>query len=107
MPSSLRFRDGGRIRINVPRTTGSISLSLSWSNKQQHTSTKPTRQPLANETGKQEDVLKGAEPAARIHLSEETKRAMEMMTEEVEWARYIYIADFGDIEKLQNTGAGE
>lgn len=56
---------------------------------------------------KEEDVLKTADIAASMDLSEDAKQAMEVLDEPMNSVYYMYDADFCDIAELHEAGGEE
>lgn len=50
-------------------------------------------------------MLEMTNAAALIDLSEEAKRAIEVLSETMNLVCYIYYADFQDLEELHESGA--
>lgn len=66
----------------------------------------PARVPQPTALEKEKHVSEITNAAALIDLSEEVKRAMEMLSEAMSSLCYMHNADFRDLQELQEAGTG-
>lgn len=83
LTSPFPFRDSGSINTNIPRRNGLMYLKLFQQNKQQRWLNNCARLPLHEVTEKEEDVLAVSRPAAKMGLSVDAMRAMEVLSEAI------------------------
>lgn len=69
-------------------------------------STSPTRLPLLTASEKEENLLEMTNAAALMNMSEEAKRAMELLGEAMISVCFKYDANFRDLEELHKVSAG-
>lgn len=103
---SFQFRDSSSINITVSCARSLISKTLLQPNKRHRLLMSSAYLPLLAATKKKERVMEMTDAAASTAFSEEGTLAMEVFSEGMNSARYIYDSDSRDRRDLQKAGTG-